>query len=186
MKQIFEFFIANLLLIVLFIPILIIIFIIKFETSGPAIYWSKRVGKNNKIYLMPKFRTMKVDSPDVATHLLKNPDIYITNIGKLLRRFSLDEIPQLYSIIIGDMSFVGPRPALYNQYDLINLRNIKNINHLKPGITGWAQINGRDNLTIKQKVEMDIYYYKNKSLLLNFKILFLTVYRVFIGKDIKH
>ena len=186
MKQIFEFFIANLLLIVLFIPILIIIFIIKFETSGPAIYWSKRVGKNNKIYLMPKFRTMKVDSPDVATHLLKNPDIYITNIGKLLRRFSLDEIPQLYSIIIGDMSFVGPRPALYNQYDLINLRNKKNINHLKPGITGWAQINGRDSISLELKVELDYFYMINKNTFLDIKIIFLTLYKAIRNENILH
>ena len=186
MKRAFDLTLAIFLSLSLFIPIILISILIKLSSPGPVIYWSERIGINNENFFMPKFRSMKIKTPEVATHLLKNPNSWITPIGSFLRRTSLDEIPQLWSILIGHMSFVGPRPALFNQYDLIELRSQNSIQLIKPGITGWAQINGRDNLTIKQKVEMDIYYYKNKSLLLNLKIIFLTIYRVFIGKDIKH
>ena len=175
------------ILIILVSPIFLLIsFILFFYNRGNIFYISKRIGYKNLIFKMYKFRSMKSNSPELATHLLISQDKYITKFGNFLRRFSLDEIPQLYNILKGDMTFIGPRPALFNQYDLIELRTQNSIQLIKPGITGWAQINGRDNLTIKQKVEMDIYYYKNKSLLLNLKIIFLTVYRVFIGKDIKN
>ncbi len=164
----------------------IILIILYFYNKGKIFYVSKRVGYKSKIFNMYKFRTMKIESPEIATHLLVSQDQYITKFGHFLRRFSLDEIPQLLNILKGEMTFIGPRPALFNQYDLINLRKKKFIDLIKPGITGWAQINGRDNLTIEEKVKMDAYYYNNKSLRLNLKIFFLTVYRVFKAKDIKH
>ena len=147
---------------------------------------SHRVGKKNILFLMPKFRTMRSNTPQMATHLLKDSQLYITKIGKFLRRTSLDEIPQIFSVLMGQMSFVGPRPALYNQFDLIELREKNGINLLTPGITGWAQINGRDDLSISKKVEIEIYYKKNMSLLLDIKILFLTILKVFNMQNIKH
>ena len=186
MKRIFEIFCSFLLISILFLPIILICLLIKIDSPGPIIYWSKRVGKNKVIFLMPKFRTMKIDTPDKATHLLENPNQHITKIGKYLRKYSLDELPQLYSLIFGNMSFVGPRPALYNQYDLIELRDKKQINSLKPGITGWAQINGRDSISIKAKVELDYFYLKNKNILLDFKILFLTLYKAIKNENVLH
>tara|TARA_B110000438_G_C15760990_1_gene627276 strand:- start:303 stop:863 length:561 start_codon:yes stop_codon:yes gene_type:complete len=186
MIRIFEIFFSFFLLILLLLPIVIIIFLIKFDSSGPIIFWSKRVGKHNLIFLMPKFRTMKVNTPHKATHLLHNPNLYLTNVGIYLRKFSLDELPQLYSLILGHMSFVGPRPALYNQYDLIKMRNKKNISKLKPGITGWAQINGRDSISIERKVELDYFYLLNKSIFLDIKIIFLTLYKAFKKENIMH
>ena len=175
------------LIFILVLPIFLIIFIILyFYNKGKIFYVSKRIGYKSNIFNMYKFRTMKIESPEVATHLLDSQHQYITRFGDFLRRFSLDEIPQLLNILKGDMTFIGPRPALFNQYDLINLRKKKYIDLIKPGITGWAQINGRDNLTIEEKVEMDAYYYQNKSLRLNLKIFFLTIYSVFKAKDIKH
>jgi O-antigen biosynthesis protein WbqP len=169
------------------IVVMSLIIIIYFLTNNKKIiYKSKRVGFNNKIFLMYKFRTMKSGTPQVATHLLKKSDLYITSIGYWLRRSSLDEIPQIINVIKGDMSIIGPRPALYNQYNLIKLRNKFKIQDMYPGITGWAQINGRDNLSVLKKVRLDNFYKKNKSLYLDLKILFFTVINVFFSKGLKH
>ena len=168
-------------------PFFLVIFVLIFSTSkGPVIYWSKRVGKYNEIFNMPKFRTMYLDTPELASHLLKNPQKFLTPVGVWLRNFSLDELPQIWSIFIGNMSFVGPRPALYNQYDLIDLRTKFFIDQLTPGLTGWAQINGRDHLSIKKKVEFDIEYYKRRSLYFDCKILMLTILKVIFSVGIKH
>ena len=177
---------AIFLIIILFFPIIIISILIKIESPGPLIHWSRRIGKNNKIFLMPKFRTMKIDVKDVATHLLDNPNKYITKVGKILRKSSLDEIPQLLSILKGEMNFVGPRPALFNQNDLIKLRTKKNIHTLKPGITGLAQIKGRDDLSIVEKIYFDEIYYKKNNFLLDIKIILLTFLLVFDFQNIKH
>jgi len=185
-KRIIDLIIAVLLLICLSLPLIILTVIIKLTSSGPALYWSDRVGKNNKIFKMCKFRTMCVDTPTVATHLFKDVDKYLTLVGPFLRKFSLDEMPQLFSVIKGDMSFVGPRPALFNQYDLIELRTKKNIHKLIPGITGWAQINGRDELIIPVKVEFDDYYLKNRSFLFDLKILFRTLVKVLKREGVSH
>ncbi len=170
----------------LFVPILIIFFTIKITSSGSAVYWSKRIGKDESIFLMPKFRTMKEDTPAVATHLLGNIEDHLTSFGSLLRKTSLDELPQLYSIFKGDMSFVGPRPALYNQEDLISLRRSRGVHILIPGLTGWAQINGRDSLPIIQKVELDAEYLQKESLLFDLKIIFRTLFKTLLVKDISH
>ena len=165
---------------------IVIALLVKFTSRGPVLYWSDRVGIDNSIFKMPKFRTMKVGTPAVATHLLTTPDIYLTPIGKALRKYSLDELPQLFSVIKGDMSFVGPRPALYNQEDLVALRTKKGIHKLVPGITGWAQINGRDDLPIPVKVDLDEYYLKNRSFTFDLKTLFLTFSNVISSKGIQH
>ncbi len=172
--------------IVAMIPMLIIALVIKFTSKGPIIYWSQRVGQYNKIFYMPKFRTMYLGAPTVATHLIESPIKHITPIGKILRNFSLDELPQLWSIICGKMSIIGPRPALFNQDDLIKLRTDKNIHLLKPGITGWAQINGRDELTINEKVKYDTYYFEHQSFILDLKIFFLTFKKILLRDNIKH
>lgn len=164
----------------------LIALLIKLTSKGPIIYWSDRIGSNNTIFKMVKFRTMKLDAPPVATHLLKDPDMFLTKIGGFLRKTSLDELPQLFNILKGDMSFVGPRPALFNQYDLIELRSRKNIRRIIPGVTGWAQINGRDDLSIPAKVDFDEYYLKNRSFVLDFKILCLTVLKVLKKEGISH
>jgi len=174
MKRIFDIVLASMFFIVFSFPMLIIALLVKTTSEGPVLYWSDRVGINNSIFRMPKFRTMRIDTPAVATHLMKNPNIYLTPIGPFLRKFSLDELPQLYSILKGDISFVGPRPALYNQDDLVELRTEKGVHRLIPGITGWAQVNGRDELPIPVKVEFDEYYLKNRSFLLDLKILLMT------------
>ncbi len=161
MKRIFDIVLASMFFILFFFPMLIIALLVKTTSKGTVLYWSDRVGKNNVIFKMPKFRTMRIETPAVATHLMKNPDAYLTPIGSFLRKFSLDELPQLYSVLKGDMSFVGPRPALFNQYDLIELRTKKGIHNITPGLTGWAQINGRDELPIPVKVDSDYYYLKN-------------------------
>ena len=158
MKRVFDLLLATLVTLILLVPVLVIALAVRFTSRGPALYWSDRVGQNNAIFKMPKFRSMRVDTPAVATHLLPNPDAYLTPIGSFLRKSSLDELPQLWSILKGDMSFVGPRPALFNQYDLIDLRNQARVSELVPGLTGWAQINGRDELPIPQKVKLDIEY----------------------------
>jgi len=165
---------------------LLIAIIVKLASKGPALYWSDRAGRNNVIFKMPKYRTMRTDTPAVATHLLSNPDAYVTPIGRVLRETSLDELPQLLSIIKGDMSFVGPRPALFNQDDLIELRTKKGIHELTPGLTGWAQINGRDELPIPVKVEYDEYYLKHRSMLFDLKILYATFVKVLRKEGIKH
>ena len=160
--------------------------LIKFTSQGPVLFWSDRVGINNGIFRMPKFRTMKVDTPAVATHLLTDPASHVTVVGKVLRKTSLDEFPQLYSIIKGDISWVGPRPALFNQDDLISLRTEKGIHALIPGLTGWAQINGRDSLSIPEKVTAEEHYLRNRSLSFDVKILFLTFFKVIFGHGVSH
>jgi len=186
LKRIFDLAIAGFLLCFLSVPIFIVGLIVKLTSEGPVLYWSDRVGINNSIFRMPKFRTMRIDTPAVATHLMKNPDIYLTPIGSFLRKFSLDELPQFYSILKGDISFVGPRPALYNQDDLVELRTEKGVHRLIPGITGWAQVNGRDELPIPVKVEFDEYYLKNRSFLLDLKILLMTFINVVRREGVKH
>jgi len=178
---------AALLMFLFLLPIyLLVALAIKVTSPGPILHWSKRIGVNNEVFLMPKFRTMRIGTPQLATHLMKNQPNPLTAIGSFLRKSSLDEIPQLISIIKGDMTFIGPRPALYNQYDLIELRTNNRVHKLLPGITGWAQINGRDESSIPDKVEKDTYYYKHRTLALDFKILMLTFYKVFFRKDISH
>lgn len=175
------------LIFILTLPIFVlIIFILFFQSGLPILHWSRRVGKKNIIFNMPKFRTMKVNTPQVATHLIKDPDQYLTKFGKLLRKTSLDELPQLFCIIKGNMSFVGPRPALYNQYDLIDLRKKKKIDQLIPGLTGWAQINGRDELSIKDKVLFDDYYLENISLYFDLIIMFKSINVFYKVKNVKH
>jgi O-antigen biosynthesis protein WbqP len=186
MKRLFDFFMALVLLFVFCIPMLFIILLIKLTSNGPILYWSDRIGMNNKSFKMAKFRTMRVDTPAVATHLLSNAHTYITPIGAFLRKFSFDELPQLFNIISGDMSFVGPRPALFNQSDLIELRTKKNVHKLIPGVTGWAQVNGRDELSIPDKVEFDEYYLKNRSFILDIKILIITVFKVINKEGVWH
>jgi O-antigen biosynthesis protein WbqP len=186
MKRVFDFIMAIFLLCFLSAPIIIVALMVKLTSKGPVLYWSDRVGMNNKVFKMPKFRTMRLDTPPVATHLLRNPDIYLTSIGSFLRKFSLDELPQLWSVLKGDMSLVGPRPALYNQDDLVALRTEKGIHKITPGITGWAQVNGRDELPIPVKVELDDYYFKHRSFIFDMKILFMTFFNVLSSKGIKH
>lgn len=186
MKRICDVLFSLLLVCFLSIPMILIALIIKLTSQGPALYWSDRVGIDNAIFKMPKFRTMRINTPAVATHLLEKPDIYLTSIGSFLRKFSLDELPQLWSILKGDMSFVGPRPALFNQDDLIELRTMKGIHRLVPGITGWAQVNGRDELPIPVKVEFDEYYMKHRSFFLDLKILWMTFMKVLKQEGVKH
>jgi len=171
---------------ILFIPMLVIALLVSFTSPGPILYWSDRVGRNNAIFRMPKFRTMRIDTPAVATHLLADPDSWLTPVGEFLRKSSLDELPQLFSIISADMSFVGPRPALFNQDDLISLRTERGVHKLVPGLTGWAQINGRDELPIPVKVEFDEYYLNNRSFLLDMKIIFTTFVKVVRSEGVKH
>ena len=182
----YEIFLSLILIIILLPLMILILIIIKIDSSGPVIHWSKRIGKTNKYFFMPKFRTMKINTPDIATHLVTDPNKYLTKSGKFLRKISLDETPQLYSILKGDMTFVGPRPALHNQFDLIKLRDRHNINELKPGITGWAQINGRDNISIEKKVEHDLFYFKNKNFFFDLKIILMTFISVFNKKSVSH
>ena len=186
MKRIFDLLLAIVLFILTLVPMILIAILIRVTSKGSALYWSDRVGRNNKIFKMPKFRTMIIDTPIVATHLLSEPNLYLSPIGNFLRQSSLDELPQLYSVIKGDMSFVGPRPALFNQEELIQLRNQKGINKLLPGITGWAQVNGRDKLSIPDKVIFDLEYLEQKSLWFDLKILLLTFSKVFIREGVSH
>lgn len=181
-----NFSLSLLLLITLLIPILLISILILIKDREYPIFFSSRVGQNNKIFLMPKFRTMCSTTPQKATHLLENPDEYLLTTGKLLRKYSLDELPQLVSILKGDMNFVGPRPALFNQIDLISLRDSRGISKLKPGVTGWAQINGRDELSIEAKVDYDEEYLKKASLIFDIYIIFLTIVKVIKRDGISH
>jgi len=185
-KRLFDIILALLLFLLFGIPMLLIALLVKVTSKGPVLFWSDRIGKDNTIFKMPKFRTMQMETPMVATHLLTFPDQYLTSVGNILRKFSLDELPQLVSVLKGDMSFVGPRPALYNQDDLIELRTKKGIHKLLPGITGWAQVNGRDDLPIPVKVEFDEYYLKHRSLALDLRTLFLTFSRVLNSKGVQH
>jgi len=186
MKRIIDIIVALFLLAILFLPMIMIGIFVRFTSPGPSLFWSKRVGLNNTYFYMPKFRSMRIEAPNIATHKLKEPDKYITKFGAFIRKTSLDEIPQLISVLKGDMSLVGPRPALYNQYDLISRRTKLNISSITPGITGWAQINGRDDLTISKKVDLDYFYLLNRSTIMDLKIIFLTVKYAFKSKGIKH
>jgi O-antigen biosynthesis protein WbqP len=185
-KRLFDLFVTLSAACFLAVPIVLVAIFVRLTSRGPAIYWSDRVGRNNVIFRMPKFRTMRTDTPAVATHLLGNPDQYLTPIGSFLRKSSLDELPQLWSILVGDMSLVGPRPALYNQHDLIALRTEKNVHSIVPGLTGWAQINGRDELPIPDKVELDAYYLAHQSFWLDMRILVLTFFKVIKRDGITH
>jgi len=186
MKRAFDIFLCCLIALVLTVPMLAIAVLVRLTSRGPALHWSDRVGRNNIIFLMPKFRTMQVGTPAVPTHLLKNPDAYLTPVGPFLRKTSLDELPQLWSILVGDMSFVGPRPALFNQQDLIALRTEMNIHTILPGLTGWAQVNGRDELSIPQKVALDKNYLQRQSFLLDIQILWLTFLKVVLRDGVSH
>jgi O-antigen biosynthesis protein WbqP len=186
MKRLFDLCLALLALVFLLLPILAVALMVRLTSTGPVLYFSDRVGRNNRIFKMPKFRTMQVNTPAVATHLLSNPAQFLTPIGSFLRKSSLDELPQLLSIIRGDMSFVGPRPALFNQDDLVALRTHYGVDKLVPGLTGWAQINGRDELPIPEKVKLDVDYMNNQSFLFDLKIIFLTFLKVLRRDGIQH
>ena len=186
MKRLFDLALALLLTLVLAAPLLIVALLVRLTSPGPVLYWSDRVGRDNKIFRMPKFRSMRIGTPEVATHLLANPGAHLTPIGPLLRKSSLDELPQLWSILTGDMSFVGPRPALFNQQDLIDLRTQNGVHTLVPGLTGWAQINGRDELPIPEKVALDAAYLEKKSFWFDIKILWLTGLKVLLGQGVVH
>lgn len=173
-------------LLVLAIPIALVAVAVKLTSRGPALYWSERIGRDNRTFRMPKFRSMRVDTPVVATHLLESPDRWLTPIGSFLRRSSLDELPQLWSILVGDMSIVGPRPALFNQHDLIELRTQRGVHRLRPGLTGWAQINGRDEIPIPQKVAYDTWYLEHRSLALDLRIVLLTAVKVVRKEGVAH
>lgn len=183
--RILNIFLSLFALLIFSIPYFIVWLMVKFTSPGPAIHWSKRIGKENDIFLMPKFRTMRIDTPQLATHLLDGKS-YLTPVGSFLRKSSLDELPQLWSVLKGDMSLVGPRPALFNQTDLKELRTKYDIHKLAPGVTGWAQINGRDELSIEEKVKYDKQYLDQRSLWFDIKIIFLTAYKVIMRTDISH
>ena len=186
MKRLFDVSVALLAIAVLSIPLLVVAVLVKLTSPGPIVYWSDRVGRHNRIFRMPKFRTMRVDTPAVATHLLSDPKRFLTPVGPFLRKSSLDELPQLWSILVGDMSFVGPRPALFNQDDLIALRTEYGVDQVLPGLTGWAQINGRDELPIPDKVRLDAEYLQRQSFFLDLKIIFLTFLKVVRRDGITH
>ena len=186
MKRLFDLILAVVAIVILLLPIMIVAFLVRLTSKGPALYWSDRVGVNNVIFKMPKFRSMKVDTPAVATHLLADPKSVLTPIGDFLRKSSLDELPQLWCILKGDMSFVGPRPALFNQDDLIELRTEKGVEKLVPGLTGWAQVNGRDELPIPQKVELDVEYLNRQSFEFDLYIVWLTFIKVIRKDGVSH
>ena len=186
MKRIFDIVLGISVLVVLALPMLFIALLVRLTSRGKALYWSGRVGKNGVLFKMPKFRSMQTNTPVVATHLMKQPDEFLSPVGGFLRRSSLDELPQLFSILKGDMSFVGPRPALFNQDDLIVLRKKKGVGQLMPGITGWAQVNGRDELSIADKVNFDVEYLINQSFLFDLRILWMTFVKVIKRVGVKH
>ena len=185
-KRIFDLLLALTACVVLALPIIVVAAAVKLTSRGPALYWSDRIGRHNRIFRMPKFRSMRVDTPAVATHLLKDPKIYLTPIGSFLRKSSLDEFPQIWSILAGDMSFVGPRPALFNQDDLVALRTEAGVHELVPGLTGWAQVNGRDELPIPEKVKLDAEYLRRRSFWFDFYILWLTALKVVRRDGVSH
>jgi len=185
-KRLIDIFLALIAGFLFLLPMVFIALVIKCTSKGPVLYWSNRVGKNNIIFSMPKFRTMLKNTPELATHLLSNPENYLTAIGPFLRKSSLDELPQLWSVLMGDMSIVGPRPALFNQTDLIALRTSEQVHQLKPGITGWAQINGRDELDIAGKVSLDVQYKHLKSLSFDIKIIWMTLIKVLRRDGVVH
>ena len=186
LKRLFDLCIGVTAAIVLALPIALVALLVRLTSSGPALYWSDRVGRGNRIFRMPKFRSMRVGTPAVATHLLQDPKVYLTPIGSFLRKSSLDELPQLWSILVGDMSFVGPRPALFNQDDLIALRTESGVHELVPGLTGWAQVNGRDELPIPEKVKLDAEYLRRRSLGFDIYILWLTFVKVVRSDGVSH
>jgi len=182
LKRIFDVMLSLIVAVFFIVPFCMVALMVMLTSPGPILYWSDRVGRKNKIFRMPKFRSMRINTPSVATHLLNNPSEYLTPIGSFLRKSSLDELPQLWSIIKGDMSFVGPRPALFNQNDLIALRTQRGVHELLPGLTGWAQVNGRDELLIPLKVEFDVQYLQQQTFIFDMKIIFLTFLKV-LGRD---
>jgi O-antigen biosynthesis protein WbqP len=186
MKRTFDLLLALCAALVLLLPITLVALAVRLTSKGPALYWSDRVGRNNAIFKMPKFRSMRVGTPAVATHLLADPKAHLTPIGGFLRKSSLDELPQLWSILVGDMSFVGPRPALFNQDDLIALRTQHGVHALMPGLTGWAQVNGRDELPIPEKVKLDAEYLRRQSLGFDIYILWLTFLKVMLREGVSH
>jgi O-antigen biosynthesis protein WbqP len=186
MKRLLDFLLALMLMFALLLPFLVLAVMVWLSSGGPVFYWSDRIGAGNDVFRMPKFRTMRLDTPVLATHLLNDPALYLTPLGGFLRRSSLDELPQLWSILKGDMSFVGPRPALYNQTDLIALRTRHGVHDLKPGLTGWAQVNGRDELSIAEKVRLDVEYLQRHSLVFDLKILLLTAHKVMRREGVSH
>jgi O-antigen biosynthesis protein WbqP len=186
MKRVFDICLACLAALILFVPVLLMAFAVRLTSKGPVLYWSDRVGRNNVIFQMPKFRSMRVGTPAMATHLLTDARSHLTPIGSFLRKSSLDELPQLWSILAGDMSFVGPRPALFNQQDLIALRTEQGVHTLVPGLTGWAQVNGRDELPIPEKVKLDAAYLKRQSLWFDIHILWLTFVTVLDRDGVSH
>ncbi|MDP2820530.1 MAG: sugar transferase [Polaromonas sp.] len=186
MKRVFDLLLALAAAVVLVVPVLLVWVMVRLTSPGPALYWSDRVGRHNKIFKMPKFRSMRVGTPAVATHLLADPKVHLTLIGSFLRKSSLDELPQLWSILVGDMSFVGPRPALFNQHDLIALRTQQGVHELVPGLTGWAQVNGRDELPIPDKVKLDVEYLQRRSLWFDVRIVWLTFVKVLQRDGVSH
>jgi O-antigen biosynthesis protein WbqP len=186
MKRMFDMVMAASALIVFALPMAIVAVAVRATSPGPAIYWSDRVGRDNAVFRMPKFRSMRIDTPAVATHLLTDTTAWLTPIGGFLRKSSLDELPQLWSILVGDMSIVGPRPALFNQDDLVALRTDHGVHRLRPGLTGWAQVNGRDELPIPEKVALDAEYLQRRSFLLDLKTIWMTVGKVLGARDISH
>ncbi|QZA80557.1 sugar transferase [Deefgea piscis] len=186
LKRCFDFLLAFMVSLFFILPIIVVAILVRLTSKGSALYWSDRVGMNNRIFKMPKFRSMRIDTPAVATHLLADPKACLTPIGGFLRKSSLDELPQLWSILVGDMSFVGPRPALFNQDDLIALRTEKGVDRIRPGLTGWAQINGRDELPIPVKVGFDVEYLQRRSFVFDLKILLLTFLKVIRRDGITH
>ena len=185
-KRIFDLLLAGLAALLLCVPACLLALLVRLTSRGPALYWSDRVGRHNRIFRMPKFRSMRLGTPAVATHLLTDAQAFLTPVGSFLRRSSLDELPQLWSILVGDMSLVGPRPALYNQHDLIALRTERGVHQLLPGLTGWAQVNGRDELPIHRKVELDVEYLQRQSLWLDIRILWLTLVKVVRREGVTH
>jgi O-antigen biosynthesis protein WbqP len=185
-KRCFDLVLALLASIVLIWPMILVAIAVRLTSKGPALYWSQRVGRHNAIFLMPKFRSMRIDTPAVATHLLEHPEQWLTPIGSFLRKTSLDELPQLWCILKGDMSFVGPRPALFNQHDLIAMRTQHGVHTLVPGLTGWAQVNGRDELPLSQKVALDTQYLHFISMALDLRIIWRTLWQVFASKGVTH
>ena len=186
MKRILDLIVVLTAGLLLLLPLILTALAVRLTSRGPVLYWSDRVGKHNRIFRMPKFRSMRIDTPAVATHLLTNPEQYLTPIGSFLRKSSLDELPQLWSILCGDMSLVGPRPALFNQHDLIKMRTDCGVHALVPGLTGWAQINGRDEVPNEQKVTLDYYYLEHASAMLDIRILVLTFVKVLRRDGITH
>jgi O-antigen biosynthesis protein WbqP len=185
-KRVFDLLLALAAAVILAVPVLLIAALVRLTSPGPALYWSDRVGRLNTIFKMPKFRSMRVGTPAMATHLLTDPNVHLTPIGSFLRKSSLDELPQLWSILAGDMSFVGPRPALFNQHDLIALRTQHGVDNLVPGLTGWAQVNGRDELPIPEKVELDVQYLQRHSLAFDLRILCMTFLKILSRDGITH